>query len=196
MDELGKQLSIISLIVIFVIGLLGIIQGKKILEVFNSSVSLAVAAIPEGLPVVVAVTLALGILRLSTRKVIVKKLTSVESLGAVGVICFDKTGTLTENQMAVAKLICCYDSKHNNIEELLNQSPNRRPDLVKLIEVSNICNNSYWEDNEFCGQPTEISVMQFITKIGLPDLRQVFVINRNMKNYPRSHLIRNSNGWR
>ena len=182
MDELGKQLSVISLGAIFVIGVLvlilgvlGIIQGKKLLEVFNSSVSLAVAAIPEGLPVVVAVTLALGILRLSTRKAIVKKLTSVETLGAVGVICFDKTGTLTKNEMTLAKLICCYDFKRFEAEDIANHSPSHvhRPDLAKLIEVANICNNSYWEDDEYCGQPTEVAVMQFLAKAGLSDIRNV-----------------------
>lgn len=94
MDELGKQLSVLSFGIIGVIMLLGVVQGRQWLEMFTIGVSLAVAAIPEGLPIVVTVTLALGVLRMSKRHVIIRKLPSVESLGSVNVICVDKTGRL------------------------------------------------------------------------------------------------------
>ena len=104
MDELAKKLSAISFAVIGVICLIGVWQKRSWLEMFTIGVSLAVAAIPEGLPIVVTVTLALGVLRMSKRKAIVKKLPSVETLGSVSVICSDKTGTLTTNELTVVRL--------------------------------------------------------------------------------------------
>lgn len=104
MDQLGKELSMISFGVIGLICLVGIIQGRSWLEMFTISVSLAVAAIPEGLPIIVTVTLALGVLRMAKEKAIVRRLPSVETLGSVNVICSDKTGTLTKNQLTLTKV--------------------------------------------------------------------------------------------
>ncbi|KAI9231337.1 MAG: YGL167Cp-like protein, partial [Podila humilis] len=92
MDELGKKLSMLSFIIIGVIVLIGLIRGTHWLKMMTIGVSLAVAAIPEGLPIVVTVTLALGVLRMANRKAIIKKLPSVETLGSVNVVCADKTG--------------------------------------------------------------------------------------------------------
>lgn len=94
MDQLGKDLSYMSFVVIAFIGLVGLWRGWKLLEVFQIGVSLAVAAIPEGLPIIVTVTLALGVLRMSKRDAIVRRLPSVETLATVNVVCTDKTGEL------------------------------------------------------------------------------------------------------
>jgi Ca2+-transporting ATPase len=92
--------------IIVCIGIIGIIQGKSFLSMFNIGVSLAVAAIPEGLPICVTVTLAIGVIRMAKRKAIVKKLPAVEALGCANYICCDKTGTLTQNKMTVTRIYC------------------------------------------------------------------------------------------
>ena len=104
MDKLGQQLSIFSFVLITIIGIIGILQGKTFLSMFNIGVSLAVAAIPEGLPICVTVTLALGVMRMAQKNAIVKKLPAVEALGCANIICCDKTGTLTQNRMTVMQV--------------------------------------------------------------------------------------------
>jgi Ca2+-transporting ATPase len=94
MDSLGSQLSQASFAIIGVISLVGWFQGKGLLEIFTISISLAVAAIPEGLPIIVTVTLALGVHRMARHNAIVRKMPSVETLGSVNVVCSDKTGML------------------------------------------------------------------------------------------------------
>ncbi len=99
MDELGAQLSKFSFVVIGLISVIGWLQGKKLLEIFTISISLAVAAIPEGLPIIVTVTLALGVHRMAKRNAIVRKMPKVETLGAVNVVCTDKTGVYLRSSL-------------------------------------------------------------------------------------------------
>ena len=106
MDELGQQLSVVSIGIIIVIAIIGLLQGRNLMEMFQIGVSLAVAAIPEGLPICVTVTLALGVMRMAQKHAIVKKLPAVEALGCTNVVCVDKTGTLTQNQMTVVRVYC------------------------------------------------------------------------------------------
>ena len=106
MDELGKKLSVFSFGIIGCIGALGMFQGKTFMSMFNIGVSLAVAAIPEGLPICVTVTLALGVMRMAKKHAIVKKLPAVEALGCANYVCTDKTGTLTQNKMTAIRVYC------------------------------------------------------------------------------------------
>ncbi|KAJ3305745.1 High affinity Ca2+/Mn2+ P-type ATPase-like protein [Kappamyces sp. JEL0829] len=172
MDELGKYLSGISFVVIGLIGILGVSQGRPWLEVFTIAVSLAVAAIPEGLPVVVAVTLALGVLRLTRHNAIVKKLPSVEALGSVDVICLDKTGTLTENKMSIKKIWTAADGLEIDAQNQPDKISLDNPSTSKLFQIGNMCNNAFLdEDHNWNGQPTEVAIMELFKSLGFVDER-------------------------
>lgn len=186
MDSLGKQLSFYSFGIIGFILLIGYIQGRQILEMFTIGVSLAVAAIPEGLPIVVTVTLALGVVRMARKKAIVKKLPIVETLGCVNVICSDKTGTLTTNEMTVRNIITSDDMhadvtgkgytadgvvRFNGVQVRYNSHPS----IYKVIEVGAICNNSHIFEQYVTGQPTEAALLTLAMKVNYTELRDDFV---------------------
>lgn len=179
MDKLGKDLSVFSFVVIGIIFLLGIIQGRKWLDMFQISVSLAVAAIPEGLPIIVTVTLALGVLRMARRKAIVRRLPSVETLGSVNVICSDKTGTLTQNHMTVTKL-WTFDFHAGSLPFLVVEKTDdstlhhlMTPSVARLLELGNLCNNARFsrENEKYVGNPSDIAIVECLPHFGLDDVR-------------------------
>ncbi|KAI8610043.1 PMR1-type calcium-transporting P-type ATPase [Chytriomyces sp. MP71] len=173
MDELGKQLSLLSFLLIIVIVLLGVYQGRPLLEMFTIGVSLAVAAIPEGLPIVVTVTLALGVLRMASRNAIIKKLPSVESLGSVNVICVDKTGTITCNRMTVTKIFTMRD---RTVMDVANVGAFTKiahsAAFHQLMRIATVCNNARIDTTrEAIGQPTEVALLELAARAKLDDER-------------------------
>ncbi len=184
LDLLGKQLITLCLAICAIVALLGVIRGEEIYDMFLFGVSLAVAAIPEGLPAIVTVVLTLGVQRMIQKKVIIRRLSAVETLGCATVICSDKTGTLTENRMNVRKMymgketIMVTGTGYTNEGEfvtlegkLLKSLPK---EVKKLLEIGVSCNNArinreksknifsaFSGDREFVpyGDPTEVAIL-------------------------------------
>ena len=202
MDEIGKKLSILAFCIVAIIFIVGALQRKNLLDMFTIGVSLAVAAIPEGLPIVVTVTLALGVTRMASRRAIVRKLPAVEALGATTVICCDKTGTLTQNQMTVTRIytdteykvtgIGYQASSHSEFYTLSDDKidPSEDSHLLELLTSAMLCNNAHCipanqaanaSDNynggqqyDIIGQPTEAAILIAGRKAKLEDPREKY----------------------
>ena len=161
LNKLGKTLGIAALVICIVIFVIGLLYGKKPLDMFMTAVSLAVAAIPEGLAAVSTIVLAIGVQRMVKRNAIVKKLPAVETLGSASVICSDKTGTLTQNRMTVEKVF--YDGNLVDVKDIKNVEDD---DLKRLIEISMLCNDTKVSaSNELTGDPTETALVDMGFKL-------------------------------
>ena len=159
LNKLGKTLGIVALAICAVIFVVGLLYGKEPIHMFMTAVSLAVAAIPEGLPAVFTIVLAIGVQRMVKRNSIVKKLPAVETLGSASVICSDKTGTLTQNKMTVEKVFC--DGNLVNLEESADMI-----DIQKLVYASMLCNDTkISEDDKLTGDPTETALVDMAFKL-------------------------------
>jgi len=141
-DELGKRLAITSSAVIVCIAIWGVLIGRPFLETLTVAVSLAVAAIPEGLPIVTTVTLALGVLRMSRRNAIVKKLPVVESLGCATVVASDKTGTLTKNEMTARVAFCLAFPTRRFEFSGVGYTASRSKDRLALVHEDGTCDHA------------------------------------------------------
>ena len=182
LDQLGKILIVICITVCFIVTLMGIYRGEPVMDMLMAGISLAVAAIPEGLPAIVTIVLALGVQRMAKSNAIVRKLPAVETLGCTTVICSDKTGTLTQNKMTVKKLATL--NKIMDIEgegyepvgkfKINNEEIDPKADTATrlILEVALNCNNSILQKGnrgyETQGDPTEISLLAMAIKAGMP----------------------------
>lgn len=160
LDKLGKTLGIGAIIVCVVIFGISLIQGRDMAEMFLTSVSLAVAAIPEGLAAIVAVVLSIGVTQMAKRNAIIKRLPAVETLGSVNIVCSDKTGTLTQNKMTVQEVFSFTDETQKTGSKL-------SPEGILLAEAMVLASDATLENGESTGDPTEIALLQLADDLGI-----------------------------
>ena len=152
-DALGKWLTIMILVIAIIIFVVGMLRGNEWTHMLLTAIAIAVAAIPEGLPAISTIILALGTQKMAQRNALVRKLPAVETLGGVEIICSDKTGTLTLNQMTVEKMV--YDNEIHDASEEISQ------DNIAL-RVMNLANDTkISQDNSLLGDPTETAMVQY-----------------------------------
>ncbi len=182
LNVMGGQLVLLSSATCGVVFLVGLLRGQTWLSMLKSSISLAVAAVPEGLPTVATTTLAIGIRNMRRHNVLVRRLDAIETLGAVQVFCLDKTGTLTLNHMTVVALQVglqrvVVDEQGLRLVERAG-GPLELPDFQRLLEVVALCNevrmNGGRDRRRFDGSATEVALLELAVKAGLDigNLRQ------------------------
>ena len=168
LNQLSKWLIWLTLFFVFLIVIVGYLRGKDLLLMIETGVALAVAAIPEGLPIVATIALAQGMLRLSKKDVIIKKLEAVQTLGATNIICTDKTGTLTEDQMKVHTVVFGNESLTDifpSNADILNLE-NEYIVFDKMVMAAILCNNVNPGEDEVYGDSVELALMDFANRLG------------------------------
>lgn len=159
LEEVGKWLGIAAIGICGIMFLVGVLEKRDVFQMFMTSVSLAVAAIPEGLPAVVTIVLAVGVQKMAKRNAIIRKLPAVETLGCATVICSDKTGTLTQNRMTVKRMYSI-EGFSDDIE-----------DCKRILYIANLCNDTQIieEDGKFktIGDPTETALIDIALASGI-----------------------------
>ncbi|MDO9087142.1 MAG: cation-translocating P-type ATPase [Anaerolineaceae bacterium] len=183
LDQLGKSLAVAALVIVVVVFLLGILRGEPVRTMFMTGISMAVAAVPEGLPAVVTIALAMGAQRMLKRNALIRKLPAVETLGSVTTICSDKTGTLTENRMTVT-LVDVAGNRTDLIESLRSYTPtisdaessaapiiDQSSGLALMLAGGALCNDAILEHTEegfsSVGDPTEGALVVAAVRAGL-----------------------------
>jgi len=163
LDKLGKTLGKFAIAICIIIFIIALLQGRDLVEMFILSVSLAVAAIPEGLAAIVAVVLSIGVTSMSKKNAVIKKLPAVETLGSVNIICSDKTGTLTQNKMTVTT----YFNLEGEIaveRKIQNAATNNAILLAKSMVLSS---DATFKNGHGTGDPTEIALLLFADDLGI-----------------------------
>ena len=164
--QLGKYLGILALAACAIIFVVGLLDGMDVLDIFMTSVSLAVSAIPEGLPAIVTIVLSIGVQRMVKKNAIIRRLPAVETLGGASVICSDKTGTLTQNRMTLVK---AYVDGENFLEDI---GTSNSPAVKRLLMCGTLCSDGSvtFEDGtaKHIGDPTETSIILAAHQNGMP----------------------------
>ena len=164
--QLGKYLGIMALAACAIIFIVGIVNGIPVLEIFMTAVSLAVSAIPEGLPAIVTVVLSIGVQRMVKKNALIRKLPAVETLGGASVICSDKTGTLTQNRMTLTK---AYADGYSDPENISN---NNTETIKKLLMYGTLCCDGsvvfHGDEEQHIGDPTETAIVLAAHKNAMP----------------------------
>jgi Ca2+-transporting ATPase len=163
LGKLGKTLGLIAMGICIFIFIIALLQGRDLAEMFLMSVSLAVAAIPEGLVAIVAVVLSIGVTRMSKKNAIIRKLPAIETLGSVNIICSDKTGTLTQNKMTVT---ACFNLEGEKMigREKINAFTE---DLKFLAKAMVLSSDATFENGQGTGDPTEIALLVLADTFGM-----------------------------
>ena len=164
LNKISKLLGLICLVICMFVFVLELISGMELLDAFSTAITLAVAAIPEGLATVVTIVLAIGVQRLVKQNVIIRKLPSVETLGCASYICSDKTGTLTQNKMTVKKI---YNYSRNT---LIDIGSNLNDEYKNILAYYTLCSDVKVIDNEISGDPTEIALVKANSEYGYPNI--------------------------
>ncbi|MEN2983836.1 MAG: calcium-translocating P-type ATPase, PMCA-type [Dictyoglomaceae bacterium] len=194
LERLGRQISVLILILVSILLGIGIIQKREFFEMFMTSVSLAVAAIPEGLPTVITILLALGVQEMARRKAVVRRLSAVEALGATTIICTDKTGTLTENRMELVKIgLLEKVYERENFSKVASE-------IYEILESAILCSDVRKKENTYLGDPLEIALFRTGENLGILD--KVLENREKVKEIPFdsqrkrvSVVYKNSNGY-
>ena len=178
LDKLGKTLGKFAIAICALILVVTLIQGREWSEMFLISVSLAVAAIPEGLAAIVAVVLSIGVTSMSKKNAIVKKLAAVETLGSVNIICSDKTGTLTQNKMTVTS----YFNSDKQIEVEREKQNDASDDAKFMAKAMVLSSDATYENGEGTGDPTEIALLLFADDLGI-DRKKINAENKRVDEF-------------
>lgn len=202
LDNLGKILVFGCIIICAVVTIMGILRGENAYKMFLVGVSLAVAAIPEGLPAIVTVSLAIGVQRMMNNNALVRKLPAVETLGCTNIICSDKTGTLTQNKMTVKKIYTSgrycgvsgdgYDTDGYITLGSIKMNIRNDKNVRKMAECCSICNNAAIPEKSakinstssiYLGDPTEIALLVMSAKMGI-NKDDIMKRTKIIKEYP------------
>ena len=159
LNQLGKRISMIALAAAALVFVIGELQGEPLLEMFMTSISLAVAAVPETLTVIVTLTLAYGVQKMARKHAIIRQLPAVETLGTANVICSDKTGTLTQNEMRVRRVW----SKEDEVTNIEDSMPNSAMEILKMAALcTDVTVEQEDDDLVIKGDPTEVAIVRAV----------------------------------